>query len=216
MFFFHSFTALHCCLTLPYLLQFKIPLPDNWSSDVTRFSFLRPHPTWPPPCGHLSFSSFKSALVLLHCLSRLFGDALSGCSFSGRSFWIPPLLSEDHLSISPSYQSPPYCSIPPEHLFCFLSYPDLILGDFNIHHPLADPCRSLSEREFTLSARYLDFAFDIPYHLLNTPGSTLVSLLTPSRDLPFWTWPLRIPPSPPLSPCGTRHPLPPVQTTSLV
>ena len=65
---------------------------------------------------------------------------------------------------------PPYRSIPPESLFSFLSYPHLVLGDFNLHHPLADPCCSLSEREFTLSARYLDFAFDIPYHLLNTPG----------------------------------------------
>jgi len=65
---------------------------------------------------------------------------------------------------------PPDRSIPPERLFFFLSYPHLILGDFNLHQPLADPCRSLSEREFTISARYPDVAFDVPYHLLNTPG----------------------------------------------
>jgi len=66
--------------------------------------------------------------------------------------------------------SPPYHSISPERLFSFLSYPHLILGDFNLHHPLADPCRSLSEREFTISACYLDVAFDLPYDLLTTPG----------------------------------------------
>jgi len=65
---------------------------------------------------------------------------------------------------------PPYRSILPEQVFSFLSYPHLVLGDFNLHHPLADPCRSLSEREFTISTRYFDAAFDVPYHLLNTSG----------------------------------------------
>jgi len=66
--------------------------------------------------------------------------------------------------------SPPYHSIPPEGIFSFLSYPHLVLGDFNLHHPLADPCRSLSEREFIISTRYFHAAFEVPYHLLNTPG----------------------------------------------
>jgi len=65
---------------------------------------------------------------------------------------------------------PPYRSILPEGVFCFLSYPHLGLGDFNLQYPLADPCRSLSEREFIISTRYFDAAFDVPYHLLNTRG----------------------------------------------
>jgi len=65
---------------------------------------------------------------------------------------------------------PPYRSISPEWIFSFLPYPHLVLGDFNLHHLLADPCRSLSEREFAISTRYFDTAFDVPYHLLNTPG----------------------------------------------
>jgi len=64
---------------------------------------------------------------------------------------------------------PPYRSIPPEKVFSVLSYPQLVLGDFNLHHPLADPWRSLSEREFTIFTRYFDAAFEAPYHLLNTP-----------------------------------------------
>ena len=85
---------------------------------------------------------------------------------------------------------PPYHPIPPERLFSFLPYPHVVLGDFNLHHPLADPCRSLSERETTISARYLDVAFDVAYHLLNTSGVyTLFPFDTISRpsvlDLAF-------------------------------
>jgi len=65
---------------------------------------------------------------------------------------------------------PPYRSIPPERLFSFHSYPHLVLGDFNLDPPVGDPCRSLSEREFMISARYLDVAFDVAYPLLNTEG----------------------------------------------
>jgi len=42
----------------------------------------------------------------------------------------------------------------------------------------------------------------------STPSwSTRASRLTLSQDLPFWTWPLRIPLSPPLSRHGTHPPL---------
>jgi len=65
---------------------------------------------------------------------------------------------------------PPYRSITPDRMFTTLPSPHLIIGDFNFHHPLADPLRALSDTEFTLSACYLDVSFDAPYHLLNTPG----------------------------------------------
>jgi len=86
--------------------------------------------------------------------------------------------------------SPPYRSTLPERLFSFLSYPHLVLGDFNLYHPVADPCRSLSERGFTISTRYFDAAFEVPYHLLNTLGVyTRFPFDTISRpsvlDLPF-------------------------------
>jgi len=85
---------------------------------------------------------------------------------------------------------PPYRSIPPDRVFPFLSYPHQVLADFNLHHPLADPCRSLSDREFIISTPYFDAAFDVPYHLLNTPGVyTLFPFDTMSRpsvlDLAF-------------------------------
>jgi len=65
---------------------------------------------------------------------------------------------------------PAYRSILPDRIFSFLFYPHLVLGDFNLHHPLADPCSSLSERVFIISNRYFDAAFEAPYHLLNTAG----------------------------------------------
>jgi len=83
---------------------------------------------------------------------------------------MPSLLRQGHLGVLLSTNRPPYRSILPERVFSSLSYPHLVLGDFSLHHPLADPCRSLSEREFITSMRYFDAAFDVPYHLLNTPG----------------------------------------------
>jgi len=65
---------------------------------------------------------------------------------------------------------PPYCCIAPERLFSSCCHPHLVLGDFDLHDPQADTCRSLSEREFMILARYLDAAFDFTYNLLNTPG----------------------------------------------
>jgi len=107
---------------------------------------------------------------------------------------------------------PPYRSISPERVFSVLSYPHLVLGDFNLHHPLADPCRSLSERQFIISTGYFDAALMFHTTLSTLPGFTLGSGLTPLRDPPFWTWPLRIPPSPPSSPHGTP-PSPPLVRT---
>jgi len=61
-----------------------------------------------------------------------------------------------------------YRSLLPEQIVPFLSYPHRVLVDFNLQHPLADPCCSLCEREFIISTRYFNAAFDVPYHLLNT------------------------------------------------
>jgi len=101
----------------------------------------------------------------------------------------------------------PYRSIPPERLFSVLSFPHLILGDFNLHHPLADPGHSLSEREFTVSGQYLDAAFDIPYYLQNTLGintrSPFDTISRPSvLDLAFVNTAL----SPLVSSCDTPLP----------
>jgi len=140
------------------------------SPNVSGISVLRP-----PPPGRPRVAIYVSRTLNQHLsCSTVFHDSsemLSVEIFSPEGLFGSPHRS---LRVTSVYllrtNSPPYSSIMPEWLFSFLSYPYLVLGDFNLHHPLADPCRSLSEREFTISARYLDVAFDVPYHLLNTPG----------------------------------------------
>jgi len=49
-------------------------------------------------------------------------------------------------------------------------FPFLVVGDFNIHHPLADPLRSYSRRNLAASFPYFSRAADLGFELLNLPG----------------------------------------------
>jgi len=129
----------------------------------------------PPPPGRPRVAIYVSRTLNQHLsCSSVFqesSDILSVDVFSPEGLFGSPHRS---LRVTSVYllrtNSPPYRSILPERLFSFLSYTHLVLGDFNLHHQLADPCRSLSEVEFTITTRYFDAAFQVPYHLLNTPG----------------------------------------------
>jgi len=171
MFSSHSFTALTCCPTLLCLLLFKTPPPDDWFSQHSRD--LCPSP--PPTPGHPRVAIYVSRTLNQHLsCSTVFHDSsemLSVDVFSSEGLFGSPHHS---LRVTSVYllltNGPPYRSIPPEQIFSFLFYPHLVLGDFNLHYLLADPCHSLSEREFTISTCDFDAALDLPYHLLNTPG----------------------------------------------
>jgi len=129
----------------------------------------------PPPPGRPRVAIYVSRTLNQHlsCSTVLHGssDMISIDVFSPAGLFGSPHRS---LRVTSVYllrtNSPPYRSVLPERVFSFLSYPHLVLGDFNLHHPLADPCCSLSEREFTISTRYFDAGFEAPYHILNTPG----------------------------------------------
>jgi len=129
----------------------------------------------PPPPGRPRVAIYVSHALNqdLSC-STVFYDSsemLSVDVFSPEALFGSPHRSLRVTSVYLLRTNPPaYRSILPQQVFSFFSYPHLVLGDFNLHHPLADPCRSLSEREFTISTGYFDAAFDVPYHLLNTPG----------------------------------------------
>jgi len=165
---FHSFTRLP---HPPFLVAIQDP--------TSRRSVLATFPGFlsfaPPPPGrplvaiydsrtlnqHLSCSTVSDDSAELLSVDVCSPEALFGsphCSLRVTSVY---LLHTNH---------PPYSSIPPERLFSFLPYPHLILGNFNLHHPLADPIRFLSEWEFTISPCSLDVVFDVPSHVLNTPG----------------------------------------------
>jgi len=170
MFFSHFFTVLQCCLTLLYLLLFKTPPPGVWFCRHSRD--LCPSP---PPPGRPRVAIYFSRTLNQHLsCSPVFYDSsemLSVDVFSPEGLFGSPHRSHRVTSVYLlRTHRPPYRSIPPARIFSFLSYPDLVLGDFNLHHPLADPCHSLSEREFIRSTRYVDAAFDVPFHVLNTPG----------------------------------------------
>src|SRR5713101_3700545 len=61
-------------------------------------------------------------------------------------------------------------SLSPERTFPPISVPTLVVGDFNIHHPSADPLRTHSPAELRDSFPYFSRAADLGYSLLNVPG----------------------------------------------
>jgi len=129
----------------------------------------------PPPPGRPRVAIYVSRTLNQHLsCSTVFYDCsemLSVDVFSPEGLFGSPHRS---LRVTLVYllrtNCPPYHSILPERIFSFLFYPHLVLGHFNLHHSLADPWHYISEREFIISTRYFDAAFDVPYHLLNTPG----------------------------------------------
>jgi len=50
------------------------------------------------------------------------------------------------------------------------SFPNLVVGDFNIHHPSTDPLRKHYPSELKASFPYFSRAAEYGYTLLNTPG----------------------------------------------
>jgi hypothetical protein len=57
-----------------------------------------------------------------------------------------------------------------QEMFIFSTLPTLVLGDYNLHSPSADPLRLFSHEELCLSNPILDVAYDRGFSLLNTPG----------------------------------------------
>jgi len=165
---FHSFTR----LSHPPLLVAIQDLPSRRSVLPTFAGFMS---VAPPPPGRPRVAIYVSRTLHQHLsCSTVFYDSsemLSVDVFSPEGLFGSPHRS---LRLTSVYllrtNRPRYRCILPERVFSFLSHPHLVLGDFNLHHPLPDPCRSLSEREFIISTRYFDAAFDILYHLPNTPG----------------------------------------------
>jgi hypothetical protein len=58
----------------------------------------------------------------------------------------------------------------PEEMLVYSTFPTLVLGDFNLHTPLADPLHFYSHAEIHVSEPFMDLALDLGYHLLNSPG----------------------------------------------
>jgi len=67
-------------------------------------------------------------------------------------------------------KSTPFRTISLPALFQDNSFPTLVVGDFNLHHPAADPLRTFDSREYNLSHPYYSHASEHGYSLLNQPG----------------------------------------------
>ena len=94
--------------------------------------------------------------------------------------------------------------------FLDLPHPTLVVGDFNIHHPLPDPLRSLSTEELATSFQYCSKASEPGLASSINLAFTLISPLTALAALLLLIFPLRpprcfpfakhgTPPSPPLA-----------------
>jgi len=165
---FHSFTMLP---DPPLLVAVQDP-PSRRSVLPTFLGFMSFAPP-PPGCPQVAIYVSRTLNQHLSCLTVLHdsSEMLSVDVFSPEGLFGFP---QHSLRVTSVYllrtNCPPYRSILPERVFSFLSHPHLVLCDFNLHHPLADPCRSLSEGEFIISTSDFDATFDVPYDLLNTPG----------------------------------------------
>ena len=80
---------------------------------------------------------------------------------------------------SPHLRSPPYRTLTPRELFPLLPFPLLVIADFNIHHPSAEPLRAHDPREISVSHPYVSTASEYGVSLLNQPG---VYTYFPSTD----------------------------------
>ena len=61
-------------------------------------------------------------------------------------------------------------SVSPVVPFSEVNFPLLVVGDFNIHHPVSDPLRAHSSEQLALSFPYFSRASELGFELLNLPG----------------------------------------------
>jgi len=166
---FNSFaSALHpadiVCLQDPPVWRSRLPFFSGFKS------FCPPHsPGSKPRVAFYVASGFLSyATVLSRFFDRpdvpaldLFGVDLFGGSFT-------------QFRILNLYNLWSQCSsvrtVPPDLSFPDDGFPLLVVGDFNIHHPLPDLLRSYSRRDLAASFPYFSRAADLGFELLNLPG----------------------------------------------
>ena len=105
-------------------------------------------------------------------------DFADGASFSLEFFNSPYLLAlnirVDHTDLHVlnlyNISWDPARAVIPGKALTARSTPTLVLGDFNVHHPTANPARFFKPEELTLSRPWFDRASLAGYSLINTPG----------------------------------------------
>ena len=91
---------------------------------------------------------------------------LFGVGLFGKSFSYFRILNIYNLWTKRTSQK----TVSPLIAFPDLLHPTLVVGDFNIHHPLPDPLRSHSAEELATSLPYFSRMAELGFGLLNQPG----------------------------------------------
>ena len=130
-----------------------------------------------PPQAPGFVSLYDSSMSCSRVVFYLQADFADGASFSLEFFNSPYLLAlnaqVDHtdLRVLNLYNTSwdPARAVLPGKALTARSTPTLVLGDFNVHHPTANPARFFKPEELTLSRPWFDRAFLTGYSLINTP-----------------------------------------------
>jgi len=141
---------------LPSFSGFKSFCPSHSPGSKPKIAFYL-------SCSFLSYATFiprffdRPDVAALH---------LCGVDLFGRSFTQFRILNLYKLwSLRSSVRT-----IPPDLSFPDDCFPLLVVRDFNIHDPLADPLRAYSRRDLAASFPYFFRAADLGFELLNLPG----------------------------------------------
>ena len=137
-----------------------------------------------PPRAPGFVSLFDSSLSAQRVVIYLQEDFARGASFSSECSNSPYILAlnvrVDHtdLRILNVYNISWDGSraIAPNKALSTSTTPTLVLGDFNIHHPIANPARYFKPEELTLSRPWFDRASLTGFSLINTPGDYMIRL----------------------------------------
>ena len=204
---FNSFASARCppdmvCLQDPQFRRSRLPSFQNYTS------FAPPGGSGNKPkvAFYVSIHLLAQATILPAFFDRpdvvaleVFGVDLFGKSFS-------------HFRILNLYnlwtKRTSLMTVSPLVAFPETSFPTLVVGDFNIHHPLPDPLRSDSAEELATSFPYFSRFSELGFGLLNQSGVYTRFPLAGSGRRLFLIFPLlplrcflfarhRTPPSPP-------------------
>ena len=166
---FNSFASAKCppdivCLQDPPFWRSRLPSFPNYTSFA-------------PPAGSgrkLKVAFYISTFMLAQArvLSAFFDRPdvaaldLFGVDLFGKSFSHFRILNIYNLWTNRNSQM----TVSPLIAFPDLSHPTLVVGDFNIHHPLPDSLRSHCAEELATSSPYFSRMAELGFGLLNQPG----------------------------------------------
>ena len=169
LFLFNSFASAKCppdivCLQDPLFWRSRLPSFQNYTS------FAPPGGSGNKPkvAFYVSTYLLAQATVIPAFFDRPDVAALNifGVGLFGKSFSHFRIFNWYNLGTKRTSQM----TVSPQVTFPETSFPTLVVGDFNIHHPLPDPSHSHSAEELSTSSPYFSRSSEIGFGLLDQPG----------------------------------------------